>query len=153
MGKRRKGREVVLQALYASLVGETPLARALEDQLARRETGDESALFARALARQVEAELARTDRWLARLVEHWAPERLGCVERSLLRLALTELRHSPDVPPRVVIDEACELARRFCDEGAVGFVNGVLDKAWAETVAENGGAPPGAGPARGKGGA
>ena len=47
----------------------------------------------------------------------------------ILALALTELHHSPEVPDRVIINEACELARSFCDEGAVKFVNGVLDRA------------------------
>jgi N utilization substance protein B len=129
VGKRRKGREVLLQALYAAAVGGFPLPRALHDQLDRREGGDETAAFARELAVKVDAHLEQVDRWLAGLVEHWDPERLGEVERAVLRLALTELRCCPEVPPAVVINEACELARRYASEEAVPFVNGVLDRA------------------------
>ena len=51
------------------------------------------------------------------------------LERVILIMALAELRHCPEVPYRVVINEALELTRRYCDEDAVGFVNGVLDRA------------------------
>jgi len=54
---------------------------------------------------------------------------LGTLELCILHLGLTELKHSPEVPFRAVINEACELARRYCEDGAVGFVNGVLDRA------------------------
>ena len=55
-------------------------------------------------------------------------ERVGLLERLILTLGTAELRFSPEVPPRVVINEACELARSFCGEDAVRFVNGVLDR-------------------------
>ncbi len=131
MGKRRKGREIVLQACYASRIAGSDLADAVEDQLARRRPAEETARFARDLAARIAAHGPACERWLADLVEHWDPERLGTVERAILILALTELRFCPEVPWRVVINEACELARRFGDEDAVAFVNGVLDRAAA----------------------
>ncbi len=153
MGKRRKGREVLLQAGYASLVGGAPLERCLEDQLARREAAPETVAFARELAARLAAHAAETDRWLAGLLEHWDPERVGAVERVILRIALTELRHSPTVPWRAVINEACELARRYADDEAVRFVNGVLDRAAAEQLRAEGGAGGGAAGTDGDGGA
>jgi len=150
VGKRRKAREILLQALYAAAVGGGTLARALDDQLSRREGADETETFARALAAKAEAHLAGTDRWLAGLLEHWDPERLGQVERAILRLALTELAWSPDVPQAVVINEACELARRYSDEQAVPFVNGILDRAAAQVLAGDPAAPA---PGREEGGA
>jgi N utilization substance protein B len=147
VGKRRKGREIVLQAAYAARLSGRSLAVCLDDQLERRGPHDETALFARALAEKLGAHRRASEAWLARLVENWDPERLGLVERILLLVALTELRHSPDVPWRVVINEACELARRFGDEQAVGFVNGVLDRAAAEVLREDGARPTGEEPA------
>jgi N utilization substance protein B len=147
VGKRRKGREIVLQAAYAARISGRPLAACLDDQLERRGPHDETARFARALAEKLGAHRGAAEAWLARLVENWDPERLGLVERILLLIALTELRHSPDVPWRVVINEACELARRFGDEQAVGFVNGVLDRAAAEVLRRDGARPPGEEPA------
>ncbi len=132
MGKRRKGREIVLQAAYAARQSGNPLADCLADQLSRRRSADESATFATDLATKLSAHADDCEAWLARLLENWDPDRVGVVERVILLMALTELRFSPEVPWRVVINEACELARRFCDEEAVAFVNGILDRAAAE---------------------
>lgn len=130
MGKRRKGREIVLQSLYASLMGGGDVLAVLEDQLLRRDSAPETSAFARELARKVKTDLPATERWLATLVsKRWDPSRLGSLERCILHLGLTELRHSPEVPFRAVINEACELAHRYCEDGAVGFINGVLDRA------------------------
>ncbi len=130
MGKRRKGREIVLQSLYASLIGGGDVLAVLEDQLTCRESAPETITFARDLARKIKTNRADTERWLKTLISaRWDPSRLGTLELCILHLGLTELKHSPEVPFRAIINEACELARRYCEDGAVGFVNGVLDRA------------------------
>lgn len=129
MGKRRKGRELLVQALYAAELSGAPLHDCLDDQLERRQASAETAAFARPLADIILARREELDAALDGLLEHWNPERVGNVERAIFRLALAELRHCPDVPPSVVINEACEVARLFCDEDAVRFVNGLLDRA------------------------
>jgi N utilization substance protein B len=58
----------------------------------------------------------------------WTADRLGAVERAILRLALWEIEHRPDVPVEVSIDEAVELAKRYASPAAAGFVNGVLGR-------------------------
>lgn len=137
MGKRRKGREIVLQSAYASLINGGPLREVLDDQLLHRASAPETAEFARDLAAKLTAHRADLDAWLKELVSSgWSPERLGMIEKIVITMGLAELRHSPDVPWRAVINEALELTRRFCDEDAVGFVNGVLDKAAAQTYPE-----------------
>jgi transcription antitermination protein NusB len=78
------------------------------------------------LARRVVAEVDRLDEAIAAAAEHWRLERLGAVERNILRLGTLELTASP-TPPAVVIDEAVRLARWFAGSQAPGFVNGVLD--------------------------
>lgn len=132
MGKRSKGRALLLQAMYASRLSGRTLTDCLDEQLARRESADDTADFARALGRKVAAHGAAMEKSVAPLLANWDLERVGLLERLILSLALTELHHSPEVPPRVVINEACELARTYCDEGAVKFVNGILDRASAE---------------------
>lgn len=133
MGKRRKGREIVLQSCYASLVSGADLAAVLDDQIERRESAAETVEFARQLVARIQGDRAGLEAWLSRLVTGaWRPERLGMLEKVILVMGLAELRHSREVPFRVVINEALELTRRYCDEDAVGFVNGVLDKAAAE---------------------
>lgn len=145
MGKRRKGREIVLQSLYASLMGGGDLPAVVEDQLVRRESSPETGEFARDLARKIKANRPDTERWLATLVStRWDPSRLGTLERCILLLGLTELKHSPAVPFRAAINEACELAHRYCEDGAVGFVNGVLDRAAHQIYPEAAGTHAGA---------
>ncbi len=66
------------------------------------------------------------DRDIASAVEHWRYERVGLVERTILRLALYELQYGK-TPPKVVINEAVRLAHWFAGESAPRFINGVLD--------------------------
>ena len=141
MGRRRKGRELLVQALYAAALSGKPLAECVDDQLERRGSAPETAAFVRPLAGLIDRHRAALDRRLDALLEHWDPSRVGVTERAILRLALAELTYCPDVPPAVVIDEACELARTFCDEPAVGFVNGLLDRARREAPAPTGADP------------
>ena len=130
MGKRRKGREIVLQSMYASMISGADLKDTLDDQLSRRESADETSEFACDLAGKVKLHAAELNQWLNSLISSkWDPSRLGSLEVVILSIGLAELKYSPEVPYKVIINEACELARRYCDENAVGFVNGVLDKA------------------------
>ncbi len=61
-------------------------------------------------------------------IENWNPERVGKIERNVLRLALFEARHCDDVPPKVAVNEAIEITKRFGSEEAPRFINGVLDR-------------------------
>ncbi len=131
MGKRRKGREIVLQATYASLISGASLQVTLADQLSRRESADETSEFAEDLMKKIQMNRTDLKDKLNHLLEssNWSPERLGVLEKVILTMGIAELVYSKDVPVRVVINEALELTRRYCDEKAVGFVNGVLDQA------------------------
>lgn len=147
MGKRRKGREIVLQSMYASLISGAQLLPVLEDQIERRQGDPDTALFARDLAGKVKRHSGEIDRWLKSLVTaNRAPERLGTLEIVILSLALAELKYSPEVPYKAVINEAIELAHRYCDDGAAGFVNGVLDRAAEQLYPRGGQASPAATP-------
>jgi len=71
------------------------------------------------------------DAWVERLAPQWPPRRQPGVDRSLIRLAVWELTNT-DTPPKVVIDEAIELAKEFSTENSPAFVNGVLDSVLKE---------------------
>ena len=129
MGTRRRGRELVLQSLYAARLSGASLAACLDDQLTAQKVADAEADFARELAGKVVAAGTEPATEFKSLLRNWDPDRVGLLERIILTIAFVELRYSPDVPYKVVINEACELARRFCDENAVAFVNGLLDRA------------------------
>lgn len=130
MGKRRKGREIVLQAYYASLISGADLQDTLEDQIRRRESAPETVEFARRLMGLIRPNRLDLETKVRSLIsKNWNPDRLGVLEKAILTMGVAELVHCPDVPVRVAINEALELTRRYCDEDAVGFVNGVLDAA------------------------
>ncbi len=78
------------------------------------------------LAREVAGSVDRLDAEIADVADHWRPERIGAMERSILRIALYELL-TERVPPKVAIDEAVRLAHWFAGGKAPPFVNGVLD--------------------------
>jgi N utilization substance protein B len=123
-----RGRSRALQALYAWDVRRdaTPLERTATlvwDDLAVQP--DERA-FAAALVRIVAAERDGIDEGLSQVTTNWRLERLGHVERSVLRLAAAELLQGA-TPPRVVIQEAVRLAERYGSSASARFVNGVID--------------------------
>ena len=74
---------------------------------------------------------------LSRHAENWRPERMSVIDRNILRLALYELRYQDDVPARVVINEAIEVAKRFGNEESGPFINGILDAIRKTTLTEN----------------
>ena len=80
------------------------------------------------LFNQVSKDVAEVDNNFGEFLDRPVGQ-LDPVERAILRIATWELLYQPDLPYRVVINEALELTRRYCDEDAVGFVNGVLDSA------------------------
>lgn len=129
MGKRSKGRALLLQAMYAARQSGRSLTDCFEDQIELQRPAPETAEFVRELGRKVINHGLALENSLGPLLANWDLARVGILERLILTIGLVELRHSPEVPPRVVLNEACELARTFCDEGAVKFVNGVLDRA------------------------
>ena len=88
-----------------------------------------------------------TDVWLERLAPQWPPRRQPGVDRNILRLAVWELT-SAETPPKVVIDEAIELAKAFSTEQSPAFVNGVLDAVMHERMTEP--APEGEGKGEGE---
>ena len=84
--------------------------------------------FANMLVRGFATHHARIDETIRTVSHHWRLERMTRVDRNILRLAAFELLELPDVPRRVTLNEAIELAKRFGSEGSAGFVNGVLDR-------------------------
>jgi len=81
---------------------------------------------------------AEIDALVASLSSNWRMDRLAPVDRNILRLAIHEIREAdPDVPPKVAIDEALELAKEFSSEESPAFLNGVLDAARKKLHAES----------------
>jgi N utilization substance protein B len=128
---RRRSRELALQGLYAwQLSGEG--ASGLQTQLAQSKdfAKADSKYLTRLLEGTIENALALED-LIAPLLDR-KPKELSPVERGILLLAAFELKNAPDIPFRVVINEAVELAKEFGGTDGHKYVNGVLDKLVAE---------------------
>lgn len=137
MSTRREVRERVMQALYAyEQGGGTPpdvLRNVLNPSIQDDEAGRRFAerLFLMAVERADE-----TDALIGQHVRNWELGRIALVDRLLLRMALTEILAFEDIPPKVTINEAIEIAKRFSTPKSGTFVNGVLDAALAQLIAE-----------------
>jgi N utilization substance protein B len=120
IGSRREARETALGLLYeADVRGESPSAT-----LARQIVPPVE--YAGALVAGVEEHLADIDALLRGAARDWTLERMALIDRAILRLAVYELAHRPDVPTGAIVDEAVELAKQYSTEESGRFVNGVL---------------------------
>ena len=126
---RRRGREFSMQVLYASEVGADTLEK-VADRIATSED-DPVSMDARGyglqLARTVRMRGGEIDRLIQSASDHWDVGRLAVLDRIILRMAIAELISEPDVPSKVCINEAVEIARKFSTEASSRFVNGILD--------------------------
>ena len=138
MGKRRKAREAAIQCLYQwDMTGEE-LDSLLGGYWELHSVAPEVREFAELLVRGAVGHVDELDERIRRQAEHWRLERIGRVERGILRLGVYELLHEPDTPGAVVIDEAVELSKRFCGPEAGQFVNGILDGVHHHLTADSG---------------
>lgn len=136
MGKRRRARELALQLLYQLdlLPEEDPLAPALEEFWAAHPVEEEVRQFAEQLVRGTKANQAKIDECLAQFADRWELSRMAVVDRNILRAGIYELLWCAEIPPKVAINEALEIAKKFSTEESTRFINGVLDRVRKELV-------------------
>jgi transcription antitermination protein NusB len=139
MGTRRRAREFALQILYQLDVQELSEDQAIalfwknfaataEAEGATATDLGEIQPFAEKLVRGVRQNLGELDAQIQGASKNWRLERMARVDRNLIRLALYELKYGEDVPAKVAINEAIEIAKRFGTNESSAFVNGILDR-------------------------
>ena len=131
MGARRRARGYALQVLYALDMNRDERALAALDRYTGwfdLEVEPRSMEFATQLVTRVVDHLDEIDSLVQGASRNWRLERMSRVDRNVLRLAAGELSYAPDVPVKVVINEAVELAKRFGAGESAAFVNGILDR-------------------------
>lgn len=128
-GSRRLGRVLAVQALYPARINLEYSPANLEKIAALDEQDyDEEALsFAHALLELAEKHLEEADELVKTVLENWEWDRLCSMDKTILGVAVLELMHLPEVPAKVVINEAIEIAKEFSTEKSGIFVNGILD--------------------------
>jgi len=125
--KRTKARELAMQALYQLDVQGDAAIELLDEFFAENEPNDSVRKLASHWTRGTWQNLRQCDELIVASTIKWELSRLSAVDRNILRLAAYQLKFCPDIPPRVVINEAIELAKKFGTEKSPAFVNGVLD--------------------------
>ena len=128
MGARRRAREAALQMLYCMDLAGGTAEQAEMHYWAYLASSQEGKDYARELVFGYAQQAETIDALIRKVSEHWRLERMPRVDRNILRLSAYELVHLADVPRRVTLNEAVELAKRYGSEGSAGFVNGVLDR-------------------------
>lgn len=124
---RRGGRQLALQALYWEASSSGACAVAVEELSRRFDLSQEVTDFASDLVGHVDIHQAELGAEIAAHATNWRQERIARIDGIILRLALAEILYQTDIPVRVSIDEAIELAKLFSTENSFGFVNGILD--------------------------
>jgi len=128
MSRRSRAREVVLQLLYQFDQNRQAVGEQESKFLTRRLRDPELEAFAAQLYQGTLDRRKEIDERLAQVAENWSVERMAAVDRNILRLGVYELLFASDTPPKVAMDEAIELAKRFGSADSPAFVNGILDK-------------------------
>jgi len=129
MRKRTKAREYALQILYAvDITKDDP-----EDCVRRfwegnEESSGEVKKFAAGLVLGVSDNKKEIDEMIAKYATNWQLDRMAVIDRNVLRFAAYELLYAKDIPPKVSINEAIDIAKKFGGPDSGKFVNGILDK-------------------------
>lgn len=146
MKKRTRGRELALQFLYQRDLLGPELIEESAAFLAEEEPDREARAFAQRLIGGVHEHWEALDLVIRGVAQNWDIARMAVVDRNVLRLATFELLHCKDIPPKVTINEAIELGKRFSTANSGAFINGILDriKSQSEGAAKGAGGDGGA---------
>ena len=117
-----------VQFLFQRDFNHTDIREALEVFWSERTCSEKLHAFCEELIHGVEERKAELDAHLQRFADNWDLKRMGGVDRNVMRVALFEMLHRPDIPPVVSINEAIELAKELSSEESGKFVNGILDR-------------------------
>lgn len=128
MGTRRKSREIAIQILYTLEINESDIEEALSTFCNMYQPDSEFLGFATQLLRGVFQNQKEIDIIIRKTSNHWSLSRMAIVDRSIMRTAIYELLYCPDIPAKVTIDEAVEIAKKFSTDKSSAFINGILDK-------------------------
>lgn len=130
MRKRTKARQLALQILYQIDItqDETPALSESFWQNQKQGLDDAVKQFSLELVEGIRSNREAIDKIISQYAKNWELKRMAVVDRNILRLACFELSYRPDIPPKVAINEAIELAKHFSGAEAGKFVNGILDK-------------------------
>ena len=127
MGNRRKARELALNALFQGEMTATSAVENFPLLCENFEINKKAIPYGQELVYGITDKRDELDAKIEESAVNWRVSRMSVLDRNIIRLAAYEMMFKEDVPPRVAIDEAIELAKRYCGEDSPGFINGILD--------------------------
>lgn len=129
MRKRTKAREYALQILYQMEIRKEGCEGLIESFM-ERETGDEKSVmeFTRQLVKGTAENMKEIDAVITKYATNWQIDRMAVIDRNILRMAAFEILYLDDIPPKVSINEAVDMAKKYGDKDSGKFVNGLLDR-------------------------
>ncbi len=127
MRERRAAREVVLQALYAQEMTADPMRMVEKHIIDGSDLPDELKDFARKIFQSAILHKEQLDEYIKLKSEHWDFSRIAIVDRLIIRMAICEFLYFDDIPAKVSISEAIEIAKKYSTDDSSAFVNGILD--------------------------
>ncbi|TYP95254.1 NusB antitermination factor [Fodinibius salinus] len=130
MAQRRQAREAVLQALYADEFGNGKWKNIIQSVIKPRITDDKKTFkFAERLFLKAVNNKPDVDEIIKSHINNWRIERLNAIDRQVIRMAITEFLFFEQIPTKVSMNEAIELAKKYSTKKSSNFVNGILDSA------------------------
>ena len=133
MGKRREARELALKFLYQTEFNSENPNLELDSFFVRLNTAKEVKNFTQALIKKFLMHQKEVDELLKKISSNWTQDRMAVIDRNILRLGVSELLFDSTTPPKVVINEAIEIAKKFGTDESPDFINGVLDKIFKDS--------------------
>ncbi len=129
MGKtsRRVGREYAMRVLYASEMTKDPVNKVINNELIGQLTTEKNQKFSMALINTYSDHIEELDTIIKDKALNWEFNRIAVIDKVLLRIGICELLYFEDIPPKVTINEAIEIAKKYSTEKSGKFVNGILD--------------------------
>lgn len=134
MGRRRKSREFALQVLYQLNITKQDAIQVLTQFEGHFLSDGEADEFLKRLVLGVLEHFPELDRLIEKYSENWRLDRINIIDRNILRMALFELLYCEEIPPKVTINEAIDLGKRYGSEDSGSFINGILDRIQNEVV-------------------
>jgi transcription antitermination protein NusB len=132
MGKRRSSRELALKFLYQFELNQGDLNEQITLFLERNPSQEAVENFMKDLVVSLFNKLKEVDEVIQKYSDHWVLDRMTVIDRNILRMGTCELLFGFSTPPKVVINEAIDIAKKYGNEDSPEFINGILDKIYKE---------------------
>ena len=140
MGKRRSSRELAIKFLYQYEFNEGNLKDQMKLFLERNPSQGEVGDFMKELVGSILEQIKEIDEIVQKFSDNWVLDRMTVIDRNILRMGTCELLFNFSTPPKVAINEAVDIAKKYSNKDSPEFINGILDKIYKE-VSQKGSLP------------